>query len=264
MLSTHGPKRHVILTPGGATLPALKLARRLTKVLPEPAHDLAQKLRYGGGWVARGITLRDAERVQGILAEFGCDSRQFPGDGAIEPPPVSRVKSVRFTEETLRLSMQRGEEEVSPKEIACIDLMLIGALEEVDRAEEDPVRRWAEPLLVDLPFARQREALLHYDQSQLQPTLFIALAGPVEFLKVESGTPFPDYAASGGHTALANFLAFVSELLGKLPKSRVLPEAQRFWESGEVESILRKAEEVQKRLSWLAEILARELWEGFL
>ena len=119
--------------------------------------------------------------------------------------------------------------------------------------------------MTGLPFPAQREAFLNCDLEGLLPILYLVLAEPVEFLQVERGdTRFPQFTEAGLTSVLECFLSFLQLVFEALPEAKILPETRTFWESAELEVILiHNRLELDNRLSWLEEIVARDLWEGF-
>ncbi|MFQ5655330.1 MAG: hypothetical protein ACE5GW_11445 [Planctomycetota bacterium] len=259
-----GERVHLLFPPG-ARPRARALAVKLAPILGGTILDLSQKLRYSGGWLARSAPPEEAWRIRGIVEEMGFSCLVAADDGPITPPKVIRVRVARFDGRTLLLEGLPGAVELPLDGVACFDFVVVGDPEFREGKFRDSLRRLGEMMLSDLPFARQREAIATCYLRQPMPTLFLVPREPEELYKIERGTRFPDLTARLGGGALDNLLLFLDELMTALPSGRILPETVTFWESGKIESILiHRREELQRRLEWLRELVARDLWHRFL
>ena len=296
MATDTAPHHHVLILPG-ARFEIPEVVKDLARLLDEHPVDLGQKLRYGGGWVVRSAPLHLAKRVLEILERHHVRSAMLAADRDGEPtsPTIKEARSVTFDGQQLVLGHPTGDEHIPIERIAVVDLIALGdpeAREHTGDAGLDRSLRLLGSVSSGFPFDGQRSALLAGD---LLPMVHIVTAQPLVFHRIARGALFPHYAEVMGGLWLDNLLTFLHHLLPALPPGRVFPGTREFWngslrsglvarpasqtsqpatdpverrerdddDSGNarIRSILiEKHEELGNRLTWLAEITARDLW----
>lgn len=252
-----------LLAPPGVVVDAMRCAQALKPWSAKHLSNLAIDVRTGGGWLMRGLPVEQLEAMRAALIAAGVDPLVIPSDGSpIGAPEVRRVRMVRGEISHLQLETRAGAEELSLDAIASAVLMVEG---EVIDSDVPRLVDLVTPLLAPIraPFARQREALDPAKFSLLSAGFYVVLKEPVDLLLFTPATRFFDYRARGTMSALDAWLHFQHDLVAQLRPHKCAVELQEFWRDGVIErNIVNDSVERQNRLSWLAELVARDLWKG--
>jgi len=248
---------HLIAAPGERFVPR-ELAARFAPIVGSNAVDEAQRLRYCGGWLWRDGEEERVALLAEAAREHGLRALLHRTAGPVRPEATERVVTAELDGGTLLLELSHELVEVSPEEVAALDLGIVGTSQWARTPAEEQMRRQAEAMMMGLRFPRQREALHGCGLARPNPQLFLALADRERFLRIERGTRFPALVAEAGPHGIDGLLVFIDRLLAALPAGRALPEVSRFWSEGRIEPLVRhRIEERENRLSWLRAWLDR-------
>lgn len=257
-----------LLAPPGVHIDLNAMAQHAAPRLDTWPLALATRLRRGGGIIGENVppdvadALREAWSMQSSAPLL-----TTPADGLLPRAYLRRVTRVGFVEGGYRFGFLREPDEtVALDEFACAFITVWG--DEPD--DPAPVAATSESLrsLVET-VAAEREgsarAVLGDKQARIHSTtLSLARAEPVEFYQVEVGAVFPDLATAERTSSLDVWLAFVERVFGDLDAARFLPETLAFWSEPALDPVLvSDRQELHHRYSWIAEILAHQLWEPF-
>ena len=257
------PEQFHIVLRLDAKPPIGTLARRLAPLFEMPHHDLALRLRYGGGWVARAVSGELADAIEDVLVELEVPAHRVPAASAPEvPTPVQVARSVHRRAGTVHFDAGLTTEELPLEQLRFVDLVALGELAD-DRedargsAPRDPLLSQVRLIVEALPTPWPHQRLAFLDQrDHVQPLAHLIFEEPRRVLRIERGTTFPGSSLQGGQPWINHFLAFIDGLLADLPATHVVPAAAEFWSGAPLESILiGKPEELEQRLSWLEILL---------
>jgi len=248
---------HLALEPG-VNIDPLPLARELSPLVKIPIMDLAPHLRYGGGWLLRGLEGGIAQQVYERIHER-TPLIPIADDVPLERPPIRRVRGAKVDEDAIQLSFAHGEwEQHRAEEFACLIALAQGAIRAAasEKKAAGPVERRAQPSSdfnlderTELARKQFHRVDLHLDGA----AVYLVLAEPVEFIAIEQSVLFTD-----------RWITILADLVDVFPPRRVLPQARAILVAEDLESVLiSKREEYDARLIWLAELVGRDLWEGF-
>lgn len=259
----HAGRWH-LLAKSGTRIPVPQLARALAPALGVVHYDLLQQLRYCGGWLGHDLGQADADRIARHLDALEIPYHRVP---VAEPTIRPEVKDVRWTlpgDDGIVLDYASTLEELPLADIACADFVAFGSLVEVSPEAASAVAADVQFLKREMPspVREQRLALLPHVAS-LQPTLYIVTHTARRVFRVHPGTFVPRAGASDAWPTLDRLLELVHALILALPPAAVTAETMEFWTTRRVASILiSKPEEMENRLAWLCELLARGLLEA--
>lgn len=253
---------HLIAAPGERFVPR-ELAARFAPIVGATALDLAQRLRYSGGWLWRDGEEGTVERLAAAAREHGIRCAALRTEGPIPPEATARVVTAELEGGRLLLELAHELVDISPAEVSALDLGIIGTRQPARTPKEEELHRYAEMALIGLSFPRQREALHGCGLSRPNPQLFISVEGRERFLRIERGTRFPLLVAESGPQAIDALFTFIDRLLAELPPGRALPELSRYWSEGTIEPLVfHRIEERENRLTWLRAWLRSREGEG--
>lgn len=277
---------HVLLAPGDRP-DSGTLARRLAPLLERPVYDVAAGIRYGRGWLARGVRSEQVELLRELLSELDLTGLFVPDDLPVSPPSVNWVRSAWSLGENVEFQTAREQISHPLREVGCVGINLLGRVGpsaenrekwQAHKAKKDrkgrstsespaATLREIERFVPTSTFSHYPELRAAIDEVELEnPELFlwVAVREPVEIYRIDLGARFPEYGLVGNVNSTDNFLRFVDELMAALPENKILPETRTCWDTHELDTILmHKPEELENRFTWISEILAHDLWEGF-
>ncbi len=234
------------------------LARPLAAILGVESRDLAQRLRYSGGWLARDLEPELADRIALLLDQLGIAYHRVPA-GA-ERPAIRTARRVEQRNGRIFIDHARTIETLDPTEIAFVDLVAFGTLREGEAERPDPRSSDTRMLIEALsePFRAQRLAFA--DQRDcVRPLLHLITREPCRIFQFAP----PLAGGTGAFPWIHRFLALVQGLVALLPPSRVTLETAAFWSESRLDRILiSKSEELLGRLAWLGELARRNLERG--
>ncbi|MFN0057925.1 MAG: hypothetical protein ACKVX7_05645 [Planctomycetota bacterium] len=252
-----------LLAPPGVEIDARRCAEALQPWSSKHLTNLAIDVRTGGGWLVRELNVEHLDAVRAALIGAGVEPLVVPSDGGpIGTPDVRQVRTVEGEITHLQLTTRDGAEELALDTVACALLLVEG--EVIDSNLPTLVEAIA-PLLATArgPIARQRDALGPAKFSLQAASLCVVLREPVDILDFTPATRFLNYRARGAASALDAWLHFQHDLVAALGAGKCSPALAEFWRDGSIEgNILNDRVERQNRLSWLAELVARDWWKG--
>lgn len=262
------PERVHLLAPPGVHVDLNAMAQRAASQLDTWPQALATRLRRGGGVIGENVAPDVAEVLRQAWSEqTSTPLLETPADGHLPRAHLRRVTRVEFSEGGYRVGFIREPDEtVELDEVACAFLTVWGDEPETDAptpATSESLRSLVET--VAAAHEGSARAVLGDKQTRIHSiTLSLARAEPVEFYQIEVGTVFPGLATAERTSSLDVWLAFFERVLGELDATRFLPETLAFWSEPALETVLvSDRQELHHRYSWIAEILAHQLWEPF-
>lgn len=224
-----------------------EIARLVARAVKQPIPDVAQRVRYGGGILARDVAPEVAAKVVGDLAVLEVEAFVVSEESnCLVLPRTRRVAGLAFGPEglvgSIRGSTKREEipwsrlravhvdafaRELSPEEVE--EGRPTRALPDVKRVPEEILRFTSEVALYE-DRERTRRIELCLDLIAEDPLLVARIsADEADYSGLEAK----------GDNALANFMTLIRQLLAALPKKVVVPPAtRRFAESLDWRGIL--------------------------
>lgn len=253
---------HVLLDDPSALAPSLPVAARvLAQVLAEHPTDVASRIRYGGGVVARAVTEPYAREISRGLAAVGLGSFLVPSVEFSAPPRPRRVGVFEPDAGGVWISQRLRD----PERKAWGDVLAVHAHVGADPSASDdgegPPRRGgdvtqmsedARRLLGDLRAFEERERV------RLVASLDVLVAGPVLYRMTSDDPGIYGALASRSTMALENYLALVRRVVEVAPAGVLVPGGtRRFAASADLSAVLyAKREELDAFNSWVIHALA--------
>ncbi|MCA8959744.1 MAG: hypothetical protein KDC38_04500 [Planctomycetes bacterium] len=256
MVSTPSEHFHLVL-PRDASLEVGPASRGIAPILGMHPTDLATRLRYGGGWVIQSVPESIATRViDWVRDELGVTLHRIPDDLPLSPSVRRRANALRADASSLTIRFGVDEEHYELADFEAIGVALLGgARKPAAPTDKDPVStasRPGETHLLDALTVTSRSALLGEDEIDLRhAAIYLAVPEPVEWIVAELGVV--------GLTDA--WIRLVEHLVEWTPDDILLPETRRFIEARDRSAVLfEKPEEIERRLQWIGELIARDLW----
>jgi hypothetical protein len=227
---------HVLLEdPTQLSLRTGEVARVIAKALGEPVADVAQRVRYGGGIVARDLDPETANAIAAQLGESNLAAFVVPGAAVEALPRPRRTSGLPIDEDGLRLllrGVQKRPEKLAWGRIRAVHVNALArdlAASEIEEGRKprpiadvesapDDVKR----LSSEIDYWEDREKTKRID-------LCLDLLAEEPVLVARLTAEDADYSELPGKRlgSLENFVIFVRALLAKLPRPVVVPPTTR-------------------------------------
>ena len=250
--------------PSSLATSLLKIAQLVAHLLGEHPTDAAQKVRYGGGIVARDVPAPYARELARGLATLGLGSFLVDQAGFAPAPRARRVGQLEFGPEGVFLAQRLR----TPGTYAWSDVLAIHAHASLDptSGEEDeaPARRGGDMTRLSEGARRVLGALREFEdreRARVVLGLDIVVKGPTLFRMTSTDPGIYGSLDALSTVALENYLALVRELTAAAPASvLVLPATRRFVQDLDFTRVLHaKREELEAVNTWLLAAISEGL-----
>jgi hypothetical protein len=231
------------------------VARTLARSLKLPVPDVAQRVRYGGGILARDLSAEDAARAVTDLAEKGVTAFVVPGADAPALPRTRRLAGFALGAAGLTGSL-RGSTRREDLPWTRIRAIHVNALARELTPEEADEGRPTRPLpdverVPEEILTLTAEIDLWEDRERRRVELCIDVIADEPLVVARITGEDADYASLPGKadSALMNFIVLARSLVAAAPSSVVVPPStRRFTESLDWKSVV--FDKPEQRDSW--------------
>ncbi|MCI0652272.1 MAG: hypothetical protein L0Z55_10360 [Planctomycetes bacterium] len=274
-MSAPEPSYHVVLLPG-VEFAALPLALRLAPLLAMHPVDVAQRLRYGGGFLARDASADLARQIESVARALGVETATVPADGPLERVCVRSVRSIWTFDDALWASCGTGVESFALEDVSHLDLVAFGKLDPLREhpAGKRPSKRTPEERLESRIAAAARQSdvgppppyerqLAAFDEHRrtAKPQLYLTLGSGDSILFIDLSTTYPALDPRRARDWRGNLFGLCHALIQRLPAERVFRSTRVFWSNGDLSAILVDRQEViENRQAWLTILIRNRLW----
>lgn len=250
--------------PSSLATSLMKIARVVAQVVGEHPTDVAQKVRYGGGIVARDVAGHYAREIARGLAPLGLGSFLVDQAAFTPAPRARRVGQFEFGPDGITI----GQRLRAPEALPWSDVLSVHAHASLDptSGEEDeaPSRRGGDMTLLSEGARRVLGALRELEDRE-RARVVMGLDVVVEGLTLYRMTSIdPGIYGSlqrRSTIALENYLSLVRELTAAAPSSVLVPPTtRRFAEDMDFTRVLyAKREELEAVNTWILAAIAEGL-----
>lgn len=261
-----GKQRFSVLLDDPSSLAAslMKIARVVAQAMGEHPTDVAQKVRYGGGIVARDVPGPYAREIARNLAALGLGSFIVEQASFTPAPRARRVGQLDFGPDGMKIAQRLRE----PETFAWEDVLAIhahGSLDPTSGEEgEPPARRGGDMTLLSEGARRVLGALREFEDRERAHVVLgmdVVVRGPTLFRLTSIDPGIYGSLQQRSTNALENYLSLVRELTAAAPASVLVPKStRRFAEDHDFTRILyAKREELEAFNTWLLAAISQGL-----
>ncbi|MBX3471909.1 MAG: hypothetical protein KF878_34070 [Planctomycetes bacterium] len=250
--------------PAALATSLMKVARVVAQVLEQHPTDVAQKVRYGGGIVARDIAAPYAREIARGLAALGLgsflvDAGRFPA-----APRARRVGQFEFGAEGVLIAPRlRPPEQVPWSRVLAIHAH--ASLDPTSGEEDDgPARRGGDVTRLSEAARGLLGALREFEdreRARVVLGLDVLLEGPAIYRMTSTDPGIYGALAERSTIALENYLSLVRTLVAAAPEGVLVPAStRRFVQDSDFTRILfAKREELEAVNTWILAAAAEGL-----
>lgn len=238
------------------------IARVVAEVLAEPVQDATQRVRYGGGIVARNVLAPYAKGISRGLARLGLGSFTVSTADFVGVPRARRLGSITIRDEGLELAIRLKPAKLFPWEAiqALHAFALIQPAAPEDR--DSRPRRGGDPRSLSDGARAVIEGIREFEErerARVQLGIDLLLEGPLLYRLDHSEPGIYTHLEGRTSHSVENYLLLLTTLSKAVPESVLIPpSSQRFVGRHEFTDILfAKPEELESFNGWIVQALAQ-------
>ncbi len=247
--------------PSSLATSLMKIASLVAQAVGEHPTDVAQKVRYGGGIVARDVPGHYAREIARGLAALGLGSFLVDQVSFTPAPRARRMGQLEFGEAGVSIAQRLR----APEPLPWADVLAIHAHAALDPTSgeegEPPARRGGDMTLLSEGARRVLGALRELEdreRARVVLGLDVVVKGPVLYRLTSTDPGIYGSLRDRSTIALENYLALVRELTAAAPSNVLVPPAtRRFADDMDITRVLyAKREELEAVNTWLLAAIA--------
>ncbi|MCO5168056.1 MAG: hypothetical protein M9894_17060 [Planctomycetes bacterium] len=253
-----GKQRLSVLLDDPAALASslMKVARVVAHVLEEHPTDVAQKVRYGGGIIARDVAAPYAREIARGLAALGLGSFLVETGRLAAPPRPRRVGQFEFGADGVVIAQRLRQPEQVPWS-RVLALHAHASLDPTSGEEDDaPARRGGDMTQLSEAARGLLGALREFEDRERARVVLgvdVLLEGPTIYRMSSTDPGIYGALPERSTIALDNYLSLVRALVAAAPEGVLVPPStRRFAQSTDFTRVLfAKREELEAVNTWL-------------